>query len=257
MNKPNRLPVSDMDKTKASAQQICTGPSISQAKQLSSELKIRISFGTSNIPTALLTLSGNIVQSNLKLLQSAFDICLSKRKTVIILSMKDVASVCGSGWDYLLKEQEKLKSHNAIVLLFGIQSEVYISLTAQKFFTAFKTFPTLEECHKEIEKVYSPPGGKSDKELSKNIKPSEIITEKRTEIVESDSETKNTAGLSVEEKIGTIIAQYGPCSFFELFSHLRSTEFKKENISYVKLFFVLRDLDLDSRKKRERFYRSC
>ncbi len=258
MNKTNRLPVSDMDKTKTSAQQISTGHDNSQDKQLSSELQIRISFGISKIPTALLTLKGNIVQSNLKLLRSAFDICLSKRKNVIILSMKEITSVSVAGWEYLLKEQEKLKSHNTIVILFGIQSEVYISLTAQKFFTAFKVFPTLEECHKEIEKVYAQLGEKSDTDISKSIKPSEIISEKRTETVKRNSERKNTATeFSVEEKIGAIIAQYGPCSFFELFSHLRSAEFEKEKIGFIKLFFVLRDLDLDSQKKRERFYRSC
>lgn len=53
-----------------------------------------------------------------------------------------------------------------------------------------------------------------------------------------------------------IIGQNGPCSFTEIKKKLNS-KFSSGRIGWIRLFFILKGLDLNTFEKRKRVYRSC
>ena len=63
--------------------------------------------------------------------------------------------------------------------------------------------------------------------------------------------------LPLPEKIKTIISQNGPISFFQIAALLRHERYGKVKMSPFRLFFLLKELNLETKWKRIRFYRSC
>jgi hypothetical protein len=62
---------------------------------------------------------------------------------------------------------------------------------------------------------------------------------------------------TLPEKIHIIIAHYGPCSFGEIKNKLNSKDFGADKINAIDLYKLLKSMNLDSTKKRIRYYRSC
>jgi anti-sigma B factor antagonist len=67
----------------------------------------------------------------------------------------------------------------------------------------------------------------------------------------------NIARLPIQEKIRKLVAQFPLISLREIKKMLKSEEFGREKTGYFKLYRLLKSLNLESRKKRYRFYRSC
>jgi anti-anti-sigma factor len=65
------------------------------------------------------------------------------------------------------------------------------------------------------------------------------------------------ADLPLAEKIRTIISRSGPLSLLQIRAQLKQNEYGQVRIGPLKLYGVLRDLNLDKHWKRVRFYRSC
>jgi len=62
--------------------------------------------------------------------------------------------------------------------------------------------------------------------------------------------------LPLPEKVRKIVAQYPQLGLFKIRKTLKHPEFGEVKIGIFKLRSILKDLDLDSKGKRFRFYRS-
>jgi anti-anti-sigma regulatory factor len=242
-----------------------TVPSPTQSNN-SSELCIQISFRTSGTPTARLTLTGNILKSNLKLLRSAFNECLTNKKSTVIVDMKKVDIVSDAGWKHLVAEKKRLLSKDVTFLLCRLRPEVHAAFTDLQLHGMLRTFSTITECQKEIELISKPLKDEPLKGASKTtLKTHSLEITAQNNNSELNSNLKqiipakeiNSSGCSVPEKIHAIISKYGPCSVLQILSHLHSTEFEKEKIGLIKLSKVLKEMNCETQKKRERFFRSC
>ncbi len=81
---------------------------------------------------------------------------------------------------------------------------------------------------------------------------------KRVEFIPiSIEETADTANLPLAEKVKRVIAKRPFANIFQIRRILRHEEFGNTKISILRLWFLLKELDLDTREKRYRFYRSC
>jgi anti-sigma B factor antagonist len=63
--------------------------------------------------------------------------------------------------------------------------------------------------------------------------------------------------LPLQEKARKIIAKYPLISLGQIKKMLKHSEFGHEKVSVLKLYFLLKDMNLETKAKRYRFYRSC
>lgn len=99
---------------------------------------------------------------------------------------------------------------------------------------------------------------KSTEDLSMNQRLNNNFRNVATESPFSDiNQAHNVKILSIEDKIDLIIAQNGPCSFGRIKKLLNSDNFGPVKIGSLQLMKVLKEMNLDSDKKRIRHYRSC
>jgi anti-anti-sigma factor len=74
---------------------------------------------------------------------------------------------------------------------------------------------------------------------------------------EAPEEKLNMAYLPVQEKIRKIVAEFPLLSTRQIKKMLRHEEFGHHKIGYFKLRRVLKELNLETKEKRYRYYRSC
>ena len=63
--------------------------------------------------------------------------------------------------------------------------------------------------------------------------------------------------LPLPEKIKTIIALNGPSSLFKIAAQLKTSQFGSHAINPLKLYLLLREMNMDTKMKQTRYYRSC
>jgi hypothetical protein len=63
--------------------------------------------------------------------------------------------------------------------------------------------------------------------------------------------------VSIGDSVRNVIAFYGPCSLRKLRKHLREQRFGAIKIGLLRLYFTLRNENLESYHKRVRYYRAC
>lgn len=231
------------------------------------QLNINISFKVTGTPCGLLTLSGVIDKPNLRLLRSAFDVCLSEKKKFIIIDMAEIHFVGSAGWGYFIAEQERLKQLGGLLLLTKLQPYIQKMYDSLQIGHTIMVFPSIDICYKEFQKIVESvksdskatvtPYTKTDAPFIKSDVPSKPdITQPKAESSDiEESTTKNVQNL--KEKIVSIISEYGPCDFFSIKKYFNLKNGNNCKISTIKLLQLLKEMDLDTKAKRERFYRSC
>jgi|GEM_PF-2407957 len=75
--------------------------------------------------------------------------------------------------------------------------------------------------------------------------------------ISKSEQKKEDVSLSIYDKIHLIITQNGPGSFLAIKKVLESSAFGGEKINSLNLLNVLKEMNLDTTKKRIRYYRSC
>jgi anti-anti-sigma regulatory factor len=227
---------------------------------MTSELSIRIAFRASGTQTALLTLTGNLLKSNSKLLCTAFDECLLQRKDTIIIDLKKVPFIDNDGWKCITTEQDRLKHKNTALFIFGLKQDIQkkIAKSDVNYSDSLNILESVFECQKMIE-FYEEYKHKHATDSSSEALIDEIKELKKGIPISNSvaSTSSDKARLPVVEKITTIIANYGSCSVHQILKYLKSDEFGNTEISLIGLNKILSEIDLNSREKRERFYRAC
>jgi hypothetical protein len=99
----------------------------------------------------------------------------------------------------------------------------------------------------------------------KNITPSDPYSV-HYGVYEKNAEEKNQllpAGKTENEKLTArelvfkVISEFGPLNILQLKNHINEKLDKKDRINTLKLFALLRQVDLETHEKRVRYYRSC
>jgi len=67
----------------------------------------------------------------------------------------------------------------------------------------------------------------------------------------------DVAKLPIHEKIRKVVSQYPLLSIFQIKKMLTHEEFGKERMNILKLYKLLKRLDLETKEKRYRYWRSC
>lgn len=225
------------------------------------DLSIRILFRTSGTSTALVNPTGVVMKSNVKLLYQALDKCLDQRKDTIILNMSDVDTIDKHGWKCVYDTLKHFKHERAELFLCGLKSEMVAdsAFYGAKYNNSIKAFRTISECQKIIESVHVHQKKRSDSQVSMSATssdPKKVADNSKRKPTLQQIKSTDISGSPVREKIKKIISRYGPSSIFEILTHLRSSEFNNTRINLLELYVLLKEMDLNSMKKRERLYRA-
>lgn len=190
---------------------------------------------------AICSIQGFLDQTNVDAFQAQLMSMLDFGVLYFIIDMEHTTLVGSAGWGTIAVSARLIKAANGRLLICAMKEEIEESFFLLQFNEVIDSRKTITD--------------------SLNVIGVEVKKGSVSENEHPDGDNYSPFGesyddLPLPEKIKTIIAQNGPLSFFELHSLLKQERYGREKINLLKFYFILRDLNLDNRWKRNRFYRS-
>ncbi len=253
-------------------------------------------FAGENKDIVVVKLSGYIDQTNSYELERLIKEIKDSKKYKIIFDCSEIVYISSAGWGIIVGEVKGLREKGGDIKITNMNPEVYEVFQMLEFYHILEDFGSVEEAVASFEgKLENVPVG--DKFAEEEVVPAseepQVVESESIEIdpsllnahsgndsgstemlydVQLDQEAaEKTPGefvfkkepkldiskLPVHEKVKKVIENYPLLSIFQIRKMLRHDEFGKEKIGLLRLYRILREMNLHTKKLRYRYYRSC
>lgn len=188
---------------------------------------------------AICSLRGFLDQSNADEFNDLLLSMLEFGVRFFIIDFEHTTLVGSAGWGILAVSARLIRASGGSLMICAMEKELSESFHLLQFNDVIDAHNSVEECLSIIgEKQQSGNGCNDDKILFPNL-------------------GESYAELPLPEKVRSVIAQNGPISLLRILSLLKTERYGKTSTNIIKLYLLLRELNLDSKLKRTRYYRSC
>jgi anti-anti-sigma factor len=160
-----------------------------------------------------------------------------------IIDLKHTTLIGSAGWGVLAVAARLIKAANGHLMICEMSDEIEESFFVLQFDEVIDAQKTISDCLDVIRTTI---------QNQKNSIPDNNDEEDSMELYGESYDD-----LPLPERIKTIIAQNGPLSFFRIIGILKQERYGKVKINPIRLYLLLRELNLETNFKRVRFYRSC
>lgn len=158
-----------------------------------------------------------------------------------VLDFEHTTQVGSAGWGVLAVTARLIKSASGKLMVCCMKAGVEESFNLLQFDEVIEARGTLADCLTVIEQSV------------KNSSATDSFGEERSSFLFQE----DFGELPLPEKIKTIITRNGAISLFRLRKILQEERFGTVKINPFRLYILLKELNLESKWKRLRFYRSC
>lgn len=222
------------------------------SKQYSSEFSVKISDQLAPYSVLIFRFCGNMLQSTIPQLRSIIH-SHDTNMQYVIFEMKQVEMISSAGWGFLIAENKRLSDEQRTLFITDFQPDLYQVYESLQLNLIIRAFSTIADCVDFIDYKLQKIAKQS------NIKGVEIpaINQPSPSFSFSSEYISKPILSESAKRVCYAISTHGPCSFFKLLSILQAKEYSDCKIGPIKLRSLLKELDLDSFEKRERYYRSC
>ena len=192
---------------------------------------------------AVCTVEGFIDQSNADTFHQQLMTMLEFGVRFFIIDFGRTVLVGSAGWGTLAVAARMVKMSGGRLLICSMKPEIAESFHLLQFNDVIDARPAVPDCIGTI------------REIIESQPVAGAFTEDGT--TPPGRPDESFAELPLPEKIRAVISRHGPLSLFQIAAHLKGELYGKIKIGPLKLYFVLKDLNLETHWKRVRYYRSC
>jgi len=169
----------------------------------------------------------------------------------IIIDLSQVDYVSSAGWGIFISELKNLREKGGDLKLVGMIPDVYEVFELLEFHYILKAFDTIEEAIEDFSKagvhVGAGASGGGMVTGSGADSPTAVVSES----VASES---SAAGGDLEEKVKQIVRERPDASIWAIKKELNTPRFGNVKVGFFALRKLLKNLGLDSKKKRMEFF---
>ena len=196
-----------------------------------------------NALVAICSIQGFIDQTNADDLNAQLMSMLEFGVKFFIIDFEHTNLIGSAGWGVLAIAARLIKAADGHLLICSMGAEIEENYMLLQFNEVIEARKDISECLDTIDTY---------------------LTEQKNTITDNDHEAgifpfygESFEDLPLHEKIKTIISRNGPVGLFALLKLLKSPQYGNTKIGFIRFFMTLRELNLESKWKRVRFYRSC
>lgn len=256
-------------------------------------VKIDSRFADKNGEIMVVELEGYIDQSNYHRLQKMFDDIINSGCYKIIVDVENLDYMSSAGWGVFVGEVKRFRDNSGDIKLSNLHDDILDVFQLLEFYHILDHFSSIQEAaasfdpqtvfldlvEEEKEIVLNEEAMQSvateveevdiDVEkldepgfVDKTIKSSEAVVIEGVQMpkealhLESLPKQKKLAELPLREKIKRIVAQNPLLTTRGIKKILKHQQFGKTSVGYFKLRRILKGMDLHTKDKRYRYYRS-
>lgn len=186
-------------------------------------------------PCVVIAVKTLIDQSTAPRLRTLLTDILALAPCGCIVDLAETTYISSAGWGVLAATNRLFANSASELVLCSVPSQAAESLTLLQLDKILHVFDSLDTA-----RIH----------LLKELNQSSNGSAPRATVTQPDP-------VSVPDSIRNILADYGPVSMGQILHLLQQPPYGAVRISRFKLFGLLKTMNLDSRSKQERFYRSC
>ena len=187
-----------------------------------------------------------------------------------VLDLSSVNYVSSAGWGVFVGEIKNVRESGGDIKLVNMVPEVYDVFEMLEFNRILKMYDSVEEAINEFDLIrgyditQTPiKKWKEDSTTIKSFPDMQVLratTDKKDNFdptqISMTNQRIDPTYLSLQDKIKHLITEKPLLSIGEMKGKLRSASYGKSKVGILKLYFLLKDLNLETKEKRHRFYRS-
>jgi len=197
-----------------------------------------------NALVAICSIQGFIDQTNADELNAQLMSMLDFGVRFFIIDFELTNLIGSAGWGVLAVASRLIKASLGHLLICAMSTDIEESFLLLQFNEVIDSRKNISDCLDAID----------------TFQTGQVILDENTPHVEKDSFHNfgdSWEDLPLQEKIKTIISHNGPIGFFALKKLLGTQRYGNVKMGSLRLYVVLKELNLESKWKRVRFYRSC
>jgi anti-sigma B factor antagonist len=200
---------------------------------------------------SIIKVGGYIDTTTSSELEHALNSLLKAGSYNIIIDLGNVDYVSSAGWGIFISEIKGIREKGGDLKLVRMIPEVYEVFELLEFHFILKAFDTIDEAIKDFEKNlaargYEPSGAATESETRSTA--AATVQE-----LENKSTISSSKANSVEDKIKRIIQEDPEIGTVQMVRLLSSPRFGNIKVGWFALRKILKQMDLDSKKKRLQF----
>jgi anti-sigma B factor antagonist len=253
------------------------------------ELRINTKFADKNGEIMIVEISGHVDQSNSNIVQKHLNDIVESGVYKVIFDFDKLYYMSSAGWGIFVGEVKRFRDNGGDIKLANMNPDINDVFQMLEFYHILEDFSSVHEAavsfYEEDDSsdliIDFEADADPEEETSKPeppVKPlkSNVIIEdpgkpnvtlidfkpkkeesNRNEIPLALKQDLRLSELPLSEKVMKIIAESPLLSTFGIRKVLKHQHFGYTNVSIFRLYKLLRDLDLNTKAKRYRYYRSC
>ncbi|MCB9059509.1 MAG: STAS domain-containing protein [Calditrichae bacterium] len=259
-------------------------------------IKINSKFADKNGEIMVVELGGHVDQSNSYQLQKMFDDIIDSGVFKVVVDFKELHYMSSAGWGIFVGEVKRFRDNGGDIKLASMTPEINDVYQMLEFYHILDDFSDVQEASESFGldgDVLDVMNDEEEHDFS-NIESSESNGEAEAEEIDladnedskketaeviemipsSQKKTKSKnrndefipniiktdlklAELPLTEKIKRVVSENPLINIWQVKKVLNHEHFGNTDIGIFKLYKLLKDLDLNTKEKRYRYYRSC
>ncbi len=200
--------------------------------------------GQKETDALICTFSGSIDQQSAVGLQSLFESIERRGIRFIIADFSGISSVVSAGWGIFVAEAQRLKNSGGRLLMCGFTAEVAEAFELLEFGRIIERRESADSCVAAL----------GEKKNRSNASPD---ASDASAAPRRASAPRATPRQPLPERISKVIAENGPGTLLSIKRHLARTQYGGSPVSLFGLYRTLKEMNLHTKSRRQRFYRSC
>lgn len=232
-------------------------------------IQVSVEVGGSRNQISIIKVGGYIDTTTSSEVERALNALLKQGRYKIIVDLGNVDYISSAGWGIFISEIKSIRENFGDLKLVRMIPDVYEIFELLEFHHILDVYDSIEEAIEKFEEAERvTPGEKQplfkekvESKYAENIQQNEQVTassqSQPTPVLESIEEeklqVKTPAELPLEEKIKYIVAHNPTFGAYRISRKLNSLEFGYNKIGWFNARKLLKQLGLDSKKKRFEF----
>lgn len=230
-----------------------------------------IDISVNNIGTrldvTLLSITGYIDTSSCQELENVINDLLNKNQIQIIADLGGVTYVSSAGWGAFMSKLKNIRDQGGDIKIVQMSQEVFEIFEMLEFDKILRNYDSIEEALNDFEIIrgIDITSAGAIKGNTKEVNPLIDYNPRVENLFEGEGikvdsltsgyQEKNLQ-LPVNEKIKRIILENPKYSIKKICTRLNSEEYGKVKIGWFRMRSILKNMSLETKEKRYRFYRS-
>jgi len=228
-------------------------------------VEVSISFVGARLDIALLEVTGSVDTATCQELAAVFQSLHEKRRYLIVADLGNVSYISSAGWGVFVGEIRNIRQKGGDLKVAQMMPEVVEVFEMLEFNKILNSYETVEEAVDEFDVLRGismsesgEPSIATEQDLLNRLKkrhPEDVDFHEQVSLADAQTSYLSTDS-PLEQKIKQIVVDDPVQSTWSIRNQLRTGKYGNEKIGFFKLRSLLKEMSLETRDKRYRFYRS-